>query len=128
MIFFSVINKQIKETVSMGISSLNIINAFTTSTALIKTLTEGDPLQKVPHREHELGGVQEVVGLAVELHRLQGLVLLQQMRRVLGQQGLDLLHVVGLGQLHSLVPLREAQQDALTCETDAQRLRSPHRV
>ena len=43
MIFFSVINKQIKETVSMGISSLNIINAFTTSTALIKTLGGSAP-------------------------------------------------------------------------------------
>lgn len=57
------------------------------------------------HLEHELGCVQEVVGLPVELHRLQSFLLLQQVRGVLGEQGFDLLHVVGPGELHRFVPL-----------------------
>lgn len=62
------------------------------------------------HLEHELGCVQEVVGLPVELHRLQGFVLLQQVRGVLGEQRFDLLHVVGPGELHRFVPLRWIQE------------------
>lgn len=63
------------------------------------------PTNQRTHLEHELGCIQEVVGLAVELHRLQGFVLLQQVRGVLGEQRFDLLHVVGPGELHRLVPL-----------------------
>mmetsp|Transcript_16165 Transcript_16165/g.40248 ORF Transcript_16165/g.40248 Transcript_16165/m.40248 type:complete len:1228 (-) Transcript_16165:317-4000(-) len=55
----------------------------------------------------QLGGLHVVVGLAVQLNRLQELLLLQQVVGVLGQQRLDLREVVRLRQRHRLVPLVE---------------------
>jgi len=46
-----------------------------------------------------------VSSLAVELDGVDHLVLLQQMLGVLGEQGVDLADVVGLGQVDGHVPL-----------------------
>lgn len=57
--------------------------------------------------EHEFGCIKEIVGLPIQLHRLQGFILLQKMQRIFGEKRFDLLHVVGPGEFHCFVPLRE---------------------
>mmetsp|Transcript_25500 Transcript_25500/g.48225 ORF Transcript_25500/g.48225 Transcript_25500/m.48225 type:complete len:479 (-) Transcript_25500:1812-3248(-) len=55
----------------------------------------------------QLGRLGVAVRLAVELNRLQRLLLLEEVVGVLAQHTLNLLKVVALGELHSLVPLVE---------------------
>ena len=55
--------------------------------------------------EEELGCLQVVVGLAIQLHSIDDLVLLKQMFSILGQQGINLSYIVSFGQINGCVPL-----------------------
>mmetsp|Transcript_129047 Transcript_129047/g.373396 ORF Transcript_129047/g.373396 Transcript_129047/m.373396 type:complete len:436 (+) Transcript_129047:340-1647(+) len=59
------------------------------------------------HLREQLRGLRVSVGLPVQLHRLDLLVLIQQVLRVLCQQTFDSLEVVLLREVHGRVPLVE---------------------